>query len=263
MLNLDTTLARRLSPTRFDQGQARTELDISWASTWAEVREAQRLRYRVFALEMGARVPSQRHGLDADEFDAYCDHLLVRECADGAVIGTYRVLTPQQASAAGGLYNDQEFDLEPLQPSRSGMAALGRACVAARHRHGGVVLALWRALAAYMVDRELQSMICCCSVPLADGGAAAASLWRRLSRSHGVAAELQVTPRLPFPVHLLHSHREADAPALLKGYLRLGARVLGAPAWDPELGCADLPLLLRLEDVPARYRSHFWGRLPA
>lgn len=236
-----------------------TEFDVSWASTWAEVREAQRLRYRVFALEMGARVPSQRHGLDADEFDAYCDHLLVRECADGAVIGTYRVLTPQQASAAGGLCGDHEFDLEPLQPYRASMGELGRACIDARYRHGGVVFALWRALAAYMVERQLQTMIGCCSVPLADGGAAAASLWRRLSRTHGVAEGLQVAPRLPFPVHLLHGHREVDVPALLKGYLRLGARVLGAPAWDPEFGCANLPLLLRRQDVPARYRLHFWG----
>jgi putative hemolysin len=172
-------------------------------------------------------------------------------------------LTPQHASAAAGLYSDREFDLEPLQPYRARMAELGRACVDARYRHGGVVLALWRALAAYLVERELQTMVGCCSVPLADGGAAAASLWRRLSCTHGVTADLQVTPRLPFPVHLMHSHREADAPALLKGYLRLGARVLGAPAWDPEFGCANLPLLLRLEDVPARYRHHFWSGWPA
>ena len=80
MLTLDTTLNWRLDPLhgRVTQRTA-PELDIGWATTWTDVREAQRLRYRVFALEMGARVPSQRHGLDADEFDAYCDHLLVRE----------------------------------------------------------------------------------------------------------------------------------------------------------------------------------------
>jgi putative hemolysin len=47
--------------------------------------------------------------------------------------------------------------------------------------------------------------------------------------------------------------------ALLKGYLRLGARVLGPPAWDPDFGCADLPLLLRLDDIPQRYRRHLLG----
>jgi putative hemolysin len=46
---------------------------------------------------------------------------------------------------------------------------------------------------------------------------------------------------------------------LLKGYLRCGARVLGAPAWDPDFNTADLPVMLRLADLPARYRRHFIG----
>lgn len=260
MLNLDTALNWRLDPGGPGWGpQPSVEFDVSWATTWAEVREAQRLRYRVFALEMGARVPSQQHGLDADEFDAFCDHLLVRESATGPVIGTYRVLSSRQAEAAGGFYTDEAFDLAPLRSLRLQMAELGRACVDARHRHGGVILALWRALAGYMVDKGLQTMVGCCSVPLTDGGAAVSSLWRRLSRSHGVPTGLQISPRLPFPVHLLDGHAPAPAPALLKGYLRLGARVLGPPAWDPAFGCADLPLLLRLEDIPPRYRQRLLG----
>ena len=255
MLNLDTTLNWRLAPSRLGFHPGRVpQFDVSWASTWAEVREAQRLRYRVFALEMGARVPSQRHGLDADEFDAFCDHLLVRESPGSAVIGTYRVLAGRQAQAAGGLYSDEAFDLAPLDRSRPQMAELGRACVDARHRHGGVILALWRALADYMLDNQLTTMVGCCSVPLTDGGLTASALWRRLRRTHIVEPELQVQPKLPFPVHLLDSRREVEAPALLKGYLRLGARVLGAPAWDPDFGCADLPLLLQVDDIAPRYR---------
>jgi len=256
MLNLDTALNWRLHPAPIGIGlapQPPLSFDVSWAGTWAEVREAQRLRYRVFALEMGARVPSQRHGLDADEFDAYCDHLLVRESPGGAVIGTYRVLAGPQAQAAGGLYSDEAFDLTPLDRLRPRMADLGRACVDARHRHGGVILALWRALADYMVDHQLSTMVGCCSIPLTDGGQAASSLWRRLSRTHIVQPELRVTPKLPFPVHLLDSSREVEAPELLKGYLRLGAKVLGPPAWDPTFGCADLPLLLQLDDIAPRY----------
>jgi putative hemolysin len=33
--------------------------------------------------------------------------------------------------------------------------------------------------------------------------------------------------------------------------------VLGPPAWDPDFNMADLPVLLRLADLPARYRRHF------
>jgi hypothetical protein len=48
--------------------------------------------------------------------------------------------------------------------------------------------------------------------------------------------------------------------------LRLGAKVLGPPAWDPDFNAADLPMLMRISDLPARYRKHFLGRdmaLPA
>ena len=47
---------------------------IVWASTPGEIKEAQRLRYKVFAEEMGANLPATANGLDIDEFDAYCDH---------------------------------------------------------------------------------------------------------------------------------------------------------------------------------------------
>ena len=69
----------------------------------------------------------------------------------------------------------------------------------------------------------------------------------------------QVQPRLPLPVERLDSSLEVEAPALIRGYLRLGARVLGAPAWDPDFHTADLPMLMRLEDLPPRYRRHFLG----
>jgi len=231
--------------------------DVSWAKTWPEVREAQRLRYRVFALEMGARVPSRQHGLDADEFDSYCDHLLVREPRDGEVIGTYRVLTPQQAIAAGGLYSDHEFDLTNLQALRPCMAELGRACVDARFRQGGAMLALWSALADYMLAQQMECMIGCCSVPLHQGGHTAAALWRELSKAHMADPCWHVCPLLPLPLHLLGDGCAADPPPLLKGYLRLGAKLLGPPAWDSEFGCADFPVLLSLDNLPARYRRHF------
>ena len=50
-----------------------------------------------------------------------------------------------------------------------------------------------------------------------------------------------------------------EPPALIKGYLRLGAKVLGAPAWDPDFNSADLPMMMRIGDMPERYRRHFLG----
>ena len=76
------------------------KISVSWARHQDEVREAQRLRYQVFALEMGANLSQVLPMHDVDVFDDYCEHLLVRDTARREVIGTYRVLTPAQAKRA-------------------------------------------------------------------------------------------------------------------------------------------------------------------
>ena len=125
------------------QRSAVGKISVSWARTQDEVRQAQRLRYQVFAVEMGANLPNTLPGHDIDLFDDYCEHLLVRDEESQEVIGTYRVLTPTQAKRAGSTYSDTEFDLTRLRSLRERMVELGRSCVHIDHRHGGVILALW------------------------------------------------------------------------------------------------------------------------
>ncbi|MDZ7857656.1 GNAT family N-acetyltransferase [Sphaerotilus sp.] len=237
---------------------------ISWARHLDEVREAQALRYRVFAEEMGAQLtvpPGSPAGLDIDRFDAYCEHLIVR-CEDdsaqaGEVIGTYRVLTPGAAQRLGGWYSDTEFDLTALRSRLGRTAELGRSCVHPAHRQGGVILALWGALGAFLQSNQLDIVIGCASVSMHDGGHVAASLWERLRITHLASPEYQVRPRLALPVEDLRRDLPAELPPLIKGYLRCGAKVLGAPAWDPDFNTADLPMMMRLQDLPERYRRHF------
>lgn len=240
--------------------------EVVWARDEREVRQAQQLRHLVFAEEMGARLSPPAgtpEGHDIDVFDAFCEHLLVRApgtgCSPGPVIGTYRVLTPEAARRIGGLYSETEFDLTRLRPLRSKMVELGRSCVHPAWRSGGAIMALWGALAEFMVRNGLDTMIGCASVSMRDGGHFAASLWEQLRHTHLAPLELQVTPRLPLPVDDLRHNLDVEAPALIKGYLRCGAKVLGAPAWDPDFNTADLPMLMRIDDLPSRYRKHFLG----
>jgi len=244
----------------------RVRLEVVWARDASDVLEAQRLRYQVFAEEMGARLAPPAGtpaGLDVDVFDPFCEHLLVRaydhDGEPGQVIGTYRVLTPSAAKRVGGLYSETEFDLTRLRPLRGRMLELGRSCVHPDHRNGGAITALWGALAEFMVRNGLDTMVGCASVSMRDGGHMAASLWEKLRHTHLAPIELQVRPRLPLPVSELQHDLDVEPPALIKGYLRCGAKVLGAPAWDPDFNTADLPLLMRLQDLPARYRRHFLG----
>src|SRR4051794_18711446 len=107
---------------------------VGLAVTPADVRAAQRLRHQVFAEEMGARLDSPLSGLDVDRFDAYCDHLLVRE--GDTVVGTYRLLPPGRSDR---LYSDAEFDLGRLAGVRENLVEAGRTCVHPGHRRGGVM----------------------------------------------------------------------------------------------------------------------------
>ena len=241
----------------------RAAFTVAWARQQDEVREAQRLRYSVFAGEMGARLSGAIPGHDIDIYDDYCEHLLVRDDETGQVIGTYRVLTSAQARRVGNFYTDTEFDLVRLRALRERMIELGRSCVHPEHRHGGVILALWGALGEFMTRNGLDVMVGCASIPMLHNGVTsgdvAASIWEQVRRTHLAPIEYHVTPRLALPVDRLDGTLAVELPALIKGYLRCGAVVLGPPAWDPDFNSADLPMMMRLADLPARYRKHFLG----
>lgn len=239
-------------------------LEAVWARHGDEVRQAQRLRHRVFVDEMGACLsppPGTPKGLDVDAFDAHCEHLLVRtlarQDAPAEVVGTYRVLTPAAARQAGGLYSDHEFDLSRLDALRPRIAELGRSCTDPAYRTGGVILMLWAALADFMQRNRLDITVGCASVPMHDGGHTAASLWHQFKSTHLAPAAHAARPRLPLPVDDLQSDLPVEPPALIKGYLKCGGQVLGPPAWDPDFGTADLPMMMNLADLPAAYRRRF------
>jgi putative hemolysin len=241
-------------------------LQVAWARHLDDVRAAQRLRHQVFVDEMGARptpVAGAPSGHDVDRFDEFCEHLIVRSVPGdgepGEVVGTYRVLTPSAARRAGSFYSDTEFDLTRLRPLRERMVELGRSCVHRHHRSGAVMLALWGALAKFVEDNAMETVVGCASISMRDGGHCAASLWASLRQTHLAPVEWQVNPRVALPVDDLDQSLDVEPPALIKGYLRMGAKVLGAPAWDPEFDTADLPLLTRVSDIPARYKRHFLG----
>ncbi len=239
----------------------RTPFKIYWAMHDDEIKEAQRLRYKVFAEEMGARLPANADGLDVDEFDAYCDHLLVRDPETLRVIGTYRVLAPHKANELGRLYSDSEFDLSRLNHLRPKMVEVGRSCVHEDYRSGAVIMALWSGLGQYMKQHDYEIMLGCASIPMADGGHYAASLYNSLGPDQLAPVENHAFPKLPLPLDRLNGGLHVEAPPLIKGYLKLGAKICSAPAWDPDFNTADLLTMLRLSEMNPRYAKHFLAKV--
>ena len=238
----------------------RPALKVSWAKDAGEIQEAQRLRFKVFAEEMGATLASNSEGLDIDEFDAYCDHLIIRDEDTLRVVGTYRVLPPHKAQEIGKLYSDSEFDLSRLQHLRPKMVEVGRSCVHQDYRSGAVIMALWSGLAEYMLKNNYEIMLGCASIPMTDGGHFAASLFNGLSDDQIAPIECHGFPKVPLPLARLNGGLNVEAPPLIKGYLKLGAKICSAPAWDPDFNTADLLTMLRLSEINPRYAKHFLGK---
>jgi putative hemolysin len=239
------------------QQQSHNKLTLSIARSWEEIREAQHLRYKVFGEEMGARLNGSHEGLDHDIFDRYCEHLLVRDNDNNKVIGTYRILPPEQASAIGSYYSETEFDLTRLAHLRSQTVEVGRSCVHHGYRDGATITQLWSGLADYMRKHGHEYMIGCASISMSDGGHYAASVYNRLHKFHSAPAEYRVFPRCPLPLDALNQTLDVRIPPLIKGYLRLGAYIGGAPAWDPDFNTADLFMMLPMARLNARYVRHF------
>jgi putative hemolysin len=229
----------------------------------ALVEAAQRLRYDVFTSEPGFALPTTAdgHGLDADRFDEYCDHLLVREDVSGELVGCYRMLPPTGAIAAGELYTATEFDIRALDPLRGSLVEMGRAVVRDDHRNGGVVLLMWAGILAYLDRCGYDYVTGCVSVPTHGADAPGSQIRgvRDFVRSrHAAPPEYTVYPHRPVVLDGrglddIAAPPRPTIPPLMRGYLRLGARVCGEPAHDPDFGTGDFPALLDKRQADTRY----------
>lgn len=238
---------------------------VRFARTPADLAAAQRLRYRVFNEELGEGLAgSHASGLDIDAVDARCHHLLVTTTDSTEVVGTYRVMT---AEAAGihGFYSEAEFDLGglPADVVEDSVEA-GRACVAAEHRNGRVVHLLWKGLAAYMAHNRRRYLFGCCSVPTLDPDVAFA-LDDRLSREGAYHARHRTAVRGAYREGVPYEARSSEAPSvamppLFASYLKLGATVLGGPAFDREFGVTDFFVLLDIASLEPHVRRAFFDR---
>src|SRR5882757_1327447 len=159
-----------------------------------EVRAAQALRFEVFNIELNEGLEeSHASGLDAEPFDAVCDHLLIEHLPSRQVVGTYRLQTGVNAAAKLGYYSAQEFDFSPYEPSRAQIIELGRACVHIQHRNLVVLGMLWKGIANYAQQRNARYLLGCSSITSQDP-AVGASAYTELCRKNLVPPSWRTLP---------------------------------------------------------------------
>lgn len=243
------------------RARSKHQLRVGLAYSLEDLRAFQRLRHRVFVEELGARPALAEPGIESDRFDHYCQHLLVWDESSDQVVGGYRILTDSQAERAGGFYSQTEFDLTRLLATPGRRVEVGRTCVHPDYRHGAVIGLLWSGLARFMLMHRYDYLMGCASIPLSMGIEQVSAIWHSLSAEHLCGPETRVFPKTALTLLPPPAAEDApELPSLLRAYLRLGAQVCGAPAWDPEFNVADLFVLLSLDRVTGRYAQHFIRR---
>ena len=224
----------------------------------AEVRAAQALRFAVFNLELHEGLAeSVATGLDADPFDAVCDHLLVEHVPTGEIVGTYRLQTGRTAAERLGYCSEQEFDFRPLEPLRPQLIELGRACVHQEHRNLIVLGLLWKGIADYARTHGAR-YLCGCSSLTSQDATVGASAYADLCRRNLAPVEWRTQPLPAYECSLETLAAEpVKIPKLLRAYLSLGAKICGPPALDQKFKTIDFLTLLDLEALPALARARF------
>jgi putative hemolysin len=263
---------------------------VRLAETAEDLDAACRLRFRVFNIELGEGLEtSYRTGLDTDQFDLICEHLLVEDKLETnparRIVGTYRMQSGDTAERNLGYYSEQEFSFAPYEPLRPGILELGRAAIDREHRTPEVLTLLWRGIAQYANDMGLRYLLGCSSINSKDP----AEGWRmyRQLEHYRVSPEFETMPtaRYACPIEQEGAHAQPSpcqpathpdpsalpspalppappkAPKLLKTYLAIGARIGGPPAWDREFGTIDFFTFLDLKLLSASARNRFLAPL--
>lgn len=243
-------------------------LEVKLATTLAELDAAQRLRFEVFNLELQeGLLASYERGYDTDAYDAYCDHLIVKDLTIRKVVGTYRLLRQTVAERHIGFYSENEFDLTKLKKLPGELLELGRSCVAHSHRTAHVISRLWNAIIEYARQRDIGYLFGCGSLHQAELSEVL-PVYAYL-RDHYLAPEayrvqpipacrMSIDESAPVPYEARAMSRQLSP--VMKGYLRAGAMICSPPAYDAEFGTADVLVLLEMEKLAARYRNHYAER---
>lgn len=249
-------------------------LSVRLACDLEEIKASQVLRFKVFYEEMGATASSDLLAArrDSDEFDKVADHLLVIDHALGngpeAVVGTYRLINEEAASAIGGFYSSAEFDLSPLFAFPGRKLELGRSCVAPPYRNRMVMQLLWRGIAAYVFENQIDVMFGCASLPGNDPDALRDEL-AYLYHNHLAPPALRISAlehrkidMQQVPINSVDNRQVLNRlPPLIKGYLRLGGFIGDGAVIDKQFNTTDVGIVVRSDLVTDKYYRHYERQL--
>ncbi len=145
----------------FSRGRYRAR----FAATDADVTAAQRLRHGAFIARRDgpARSGPRAMGLDADEYDQICRHVLVEEVKTGRLVCCFRLLHLNNGSEIARTYSAKYYELSRLRDYPGPMVEMGRFCIDPSAVGAEVLRVAWAAMTKYVDDHGVEMMFGCSS----------------------------------------------------------------------------------------------------
>lgn len=258
-----TSLSPSIQAQSFNEA-IESELIACFSRNQDEIRRAQRLRARIFNVNIANISQTEKNkaslnslNLDQDSFDDICLHLIVKDSLSNQIVGYSRILTSDIIASPSDFYSASEFVIDKIIMPGKRYMEIGRTCVDPNYRSGAVIGLLWSKIGQYMNKHHIDYLMGCASISMHDGGATAISVVNYLRDSHFTEENMRVKPRIPLTQFNVDLEGKHYIPALLKTYLRMGAKVCGEAFVDKDFNVADVVVLLAKTDIKPRYLRHF------
>ncbi len=239
---------------------------VKIAENQKEVKAAQRLRFKVFNVEMKRGLSSSyESGLDIDEYDEVCDHILIIDKKKNEAIGTYRLLLRLRLKGEKRFYSEGEFDLRNIRKLKGEILEMGRSCVHKDYRRNSIVALLWSEIIKYIKEHRVEYIIGCPSL-YTDELLEINKIYTLMKKSYFAPEELRVWPRAARALKGIRDNIEIGReekniflkiPSLVRSYIKVGAYVCGEPARDDEFHTVDFFMLLEVAKISSMYLRRF------
>lgn len=234
---------------------------VRLAETESDLRRAQALRWHCFfGGEGGAGDGAE--GLDRDEFDPICRHVLVEDQASGQLAACFRMLSVTGAGIADS-YSARVYGLEALADFAGPMLEIGRFCIRPGLRDPNIMRLAWGALARHVEAEGVALLFGCSSfagidpAPHLDAFALlrarhlAPARWRPGVKSPEIFAFADVLRDWVMDM----SGARAEMPPLLRSYLLMGGWVSDHAVIDRQLDTLHVFTAVEVRGVtPSRQR---------
>ena len=242
-----------------------SDLKLKIGCTLEELKKAQRLRFEVFDLEMNKNPElTNSGGIDRDEFDDICEHIIVTDESKGMVVGTYRMLLGEAASRHHGFYAETKFDLSAVKRLAGGLLEVGRSCVHKDYRDNQVLNLLWQGIVQYAIKNKVKYIFGCANIMTAN--LSEISEYYNMFEVLGLIHNIGISPKdkahaIPIDEKIEVANPKkayANLPTLFKGYMNIGLKVCGYPV-KGDFGTAVFFVLLDIQNMNKSYKRRFFG----